>query len=153
MFIHDKNATHILNHNVKWIFLSLTQNVCCDGKDLPEQNSFGFLGESGSNSKVSYLLCFIPSGLQHMGIILHYTYIVFTFILSRVYGCLTNNNGSWIGWLGILKASFTIIITINYENSQSIFSRTLLLWLPRTRSILVFFLRYSTTQNQSQSQS
>jgi hypothetical protein len=46
-----------------------------------------------------------------------------------------NNNGFWTGWLDLLTTSFTI--TINYKNSQSIFSRTLLPWLPRTRPILV----------------
>jgi hypothetical protein len=35
----------------------------------------------------------------------------------------------------------SLLITINYNNSQSISSRTLLPWLPRTRSILVLVLR------------
>jgi hypothetical protein len=35
----------------------------------------------------------------------------------------------------------SLVITINYNNSQSIFSRTLLPWLPRTRSFLVLVLR------------
>jgi hypothetical protein len=36
-----------------------------------------------------------------------------------------------------------LLITINYKNSQSIFSRTLLPRLPRTRSILVLVVRFS----------
>jgi hypothetical protein len=34
----------------------------------------------------------------------------------------------------------TFITTVNYKNSQSIFSRTLLPWLPRTRPVLVLWL-------------
>jgi hypothetical protein len=44
--------------------------------------------------------------------------------------------------LDLLAPYFTMtLITINYNNSQSIFSRTLLSWLPRTRSILFLILR------------
>jgi hypothetical protein len=35
----------------------------------------------------------------------------------------------------------SLLITINYNGSQSIFSRSLLPWLPRTRSILLLVLR------------
>jgi hypothetical protein len=56
-----------------------------------------------------------------------------------------NNNGFWAGWLDLLTPSCTIyLITINYNNSQSTFSRTLLPWLPRTRSILVLVLRLTS---------
>jgi hypothetical protein len=59
-------------------------------------------------------------------------------ILSRVHGSVTNNNGFWIGWLDLLTPSFqSLLVTIIYNNSQAIFSRTLLPCLPRTRSILV----------------
>jgi hypothetical protein len=34
-------------------------------------------------------------------------------ILSRVYGSVTNNNGFWIGWLGLLTSSFTISLNNN----------------------------------------
>jgi hypothetical protein len=44
---------------------------------------------------------------------------------------------NWIYWLLLLQSP---LITINYHNSQSIFSRTLLPWLPRTRSILLLVL-------------
>jgi hypothetical protein len=51
---------------------------------------------------------------------------------------MTNNDGFWIGCLDLFIPSSTIslLITISYENSQSIFSRSLLPWSPRTRSIL-----------------
>jgi hypothetical protein len=67
-------------------------------------------------------------------------------ISSRVYGCVTNNNRIWSGWSDVLTPSFTIalLIKINYNNSQAIFSRTLLPWLPRTRSILVLVLRMTS---------
>jgi hypothetical protein len=61
-------------------------------------------------------------------------------ILSRVYDCMTNNNGFWIGWfylLTLLSQSLFITIylqqlTINLQPST---------WLPTTRSIRVFVLR------------
>jgi hypothetical protein len=40
----------------------------------------------------------------------------------------------WFYWQLLLQS---LVITINYKNSQSIFSQTLLSWLSRTRSILV----------------
>jgi hypothetical protein len=48
-------------------------------------------------------------------------------ILLRVYGCVTNNNGFWIGWLDLLTASFAITrnhnqlqeLTINLQPSPS----------------------------------
>jgi hypothetical protein len=46
--------------------------------------------------------------------------------------------GDWIYWHLFVQS---LVITIKYNNSQSIFSRTLLPWLPRTRSILVLVLR------------
>jgi hypothetical protein len=56
-------------------------------------------------------------------------------------------NGVRIGWLDLLITPLqSLIITINYNNSQYIFSRTLLPGLPRTRSILIL-------RGQSQSQS
>jgi hypothetical protein len=60
--------------------------------------------------------------------------------LSRVYGAVTNNNGFWIGRLDLLTPSFTVTLTQNYNNSQSIISRKLLPWLPRTLWILVLVL-------------
>jgi hypothetical protein len=68
-----------------------------------------------------------------------------TFILSRVYGFVTNNNGFWHWIIRFIDTFFvqSPIIIINYKGSQSIFSRTLLPWLPRTRPILVLSL--STT--------
>jgi hypothetical protein len=55
-------------------------------------------------------------------------------ILSYVYGSMTNNKRVlvWIYWLLLLQSP---VITINYKNSQSIFSQTLLPWLLRTRSV------------------
>jgi hypothetical protein len=58
----------------------------------------------------------------------------------------------WIYWHLLLQS---LVITINYNNSQSIFSRTLP-WLLRTRSILVLRLivqsqSYVTTDGQSAS--
>jgi hypothetical protein len=47
---------------------------------------------------------------------------------------LTNNNGSWIGWLDLLTASFTITRNHNQLQELIIFSRTLLPWLPTTPS-------------------
>jgi hypothetical protein len=47
-------------------------------------------------------------------------------ILSRIYGCVSNNNGFWIGWLDLLTASFTIShnhklqeITVNLQSNPS----------------------------------
>jgi hypothetical protein len=61
-------------------------------------------------------------------------------IFSRVYGCVTNNM-FWIGWLDLLPPSlYNLLFTINYKNSQSIFSRTLLPWLSRAHPILVLVL-------------
>jgi hypothetical protein len=46
-----------------------------------------------------------------------------------------------IGWLNLLTPSLqSLVITISYNNSQSVFSRTLLPWPPRTRSILILSL-------------
>jgi hypothetical protein len=45
----------------------------------------------------------------------------------------------------------SLIIIINYNNSQSIFSRTLLPWLPRTLSIPVLVLRLTSVKVKSQS--
>jgi hypothetical protein len=47
----------------------------------------------------------------------------------------------WIYWRLPLQS---LVITINYNKSQSIFSRTLLPWLPRTRSILVLVLQMAS---------
>jgi hypothetical protein len=51
-------------------------------------------------------------------------------LLSRVYGSVTDNNGFvldyWIYWQLLLQS---LLITINYKYSQSIFYRTLLFWL------------------------
>jgi hypothetical protein len=43
----------------------------------------------------------------------------------------------------------SLLITINYNNSQSIFSRTLPPWLPRTRPIRVSALRLPKTESES----
>jgi hypothetical protein len=48
-----------------------------------------------------------------------------------------------IYWQLLLQS---LVITISYKNSQSIFSRTLLPWLPKTRSILVLALRLPPTE-------
>jgi hypothetical protein len=62
--------------------------------------------------------------------------------VSRVYGSVTNNSGFWIGWLYLLTPSLqSLVIAINYNNLNSIFSRTRLPWLPRTCSILVLVVR------------
>jgi hypothetical protein len=63
-------------------------------------------------------------------------------IWSRVYGSVTNHNGFWIGFIDTFFVH-SLLITINYKDSHSIFSRTLLPWLPRTRSILILILRLS----------
>jgi hypothetical protein len=34
-----------------------------------------------------------------------------TYLLSRVYGCVTNNNGYWIGWFDLLTGSLAIFLT------------------------------------------
>jgi hypothetical protein len=47
----------------------------------------------------------------------------------------------WIYWQLLLQL---LIITISYKNSQIIFSRILLPWLPRTRSILILVLRLTS---------
>jgi hypothetical protein len=65
--------------------------------------------------------------------------------------------GVWIGWLDLLTPSLqSVLITIIYNNWQSIFSRTLLPWPPRSRSILVLLIliwveSYVTTDGQSAS--
>jgi hypothetical protein len=62
----------------------------------------------------------------------------------------------WIYWHLLVQSR---LIIISYNNSQSFFIRTLLRWLPRTRSILVLVLRLTefwsatTDCNSSQSQS
>jgi hypothetical protein len=75
----------------------------------------------------------------------------YRYILSRVFGFVTNNNGFWIGWLDLLTPSLynLSLITISYKNSQSIFSGTLLPVLSRTRSILLLFLLLPPTLSQS----
>jgi hypothetical protein len=42
----------------------------------------------------------------------------------------------WIYWQLLLQS---LVITINYKNAESVFSRTLLPWLPRSRPPLVLF--------------
>jgi hypothetical protein len=49
------------------------------------------------------------------------------YVLSRVYGSVTNNNGFWNRWLDLLLAH-SLLIRINYAHNK---------WLPKTRSILV----------------
>jgi hypothetical protein len=49
----------------------------------------------------------------------------------------------WIYWQLILQS---LLIIIKYKNSESIFSRTLLPWLTRTRPILVLVLRLTPTE-------
>jgi hypothetical protein len=44
----------------------------------------------------------------------------------------------WIYWHILLHS---LVNTVSYNNSQSVFSRTLVPWLPRTRSILILVLR------------
>jgi hypothetical protein len=62
-------------------------------------------------------------------------------ILSGVYGSVTNLNGFWIEWLNFLTLLVqSFLITMNYNNSKSIFSRTLLPSLPWTRLILILIL-------------
>jgi hypothetical protein len=55
-------------------------------------------------------------------------------MLSRVYGCATNNNGFWIAWLDLLTASFTI--TRNHNQIQYLTINDCLrlapFWLPTT---------------------
>jgi hypothetical protein len=73
---------------------------------------FALQGRSVGNSR--FLKCpFI--------ITIHYLFRLYI-ILSRVRDSMSNNNGFWIGWLGLLTP-----ITINYNNSQPIFSRSLFL--------------------------
>jgi hypothetical protein len=45
-------------------------------------------------------------------------------------------------WIYLAPPLQSLWITINYNNSQPIFSRTLLTWLPRTRPILVLSLSF-----------
>jgi hypothetical protein len=45
------------------------------------------------------------------------------------------NNGFWIGWLDSLTSSVTVSPNHNQLQELTIFSRTLLPWLPRTRTI------------------
>jgi hypothetical protein len=63
-----------------------------------------------------------------------------TNILLRVCSCVTNNNRFWTGWLDLLTSVHSLLIWVNYNNSQSIFSRTLLPWLSMTLSNLVLVL-------------
>jgi hypothetical protein len=49
----------------------------------------------------------------------------------------------WSYWHLLLQS---LLVTVSRKNSQSIFSRTLLPWLPRTRSILVPVLRLHSTE-------
>jgi hypothetical protein len=42
-------------------------------------------------------------------------------ILSRVYDCVTNNNGFWIGWLDLLTASLTITLNHNQSSAEPFF--------------------------------
>jgi hypothetical protein len=68
-------------------------------------------------------------------------------ILSRVYGCVTNNIGFWIGWLDLLTSSFTI--SLNHNQLQE-FAINL---QPNTSSftdeeapLLILVLRLSPTE-------
>jgi hypothetical protein len=68
-------------------------------------------------------------------------------MLSLVQGSVTNNNRV-LGWMIGFTDSFfvqSLFIAISYKNSQPIFSRTLLHWLPRTRPILVLVLWLTVT--------
>jgi hypothetical protein len=47
-------------------------------------------------------------------------------------------------WIYLHLLIQSLVITINYNISQSLFGRNLLPWLPRTRSILVFVLRLTS---------
>jgi hypothetical protein len=51
----------------------------------------------------------------------------------------------WIYWQLILQS---LVITINYKNSQSIISRTLLPWLQTTRSVLRLSLTLTSTRHE-----
>jgi hypothetical protein len=39
--------------------------------------------------------------------------------MSRVRRSMTNNNGLWIGWLDLLTPSYTVTLSYNHKNSQS----------------------------------
>jgi hypothetical protein len=69
-------------------------------------------------------------------------------ILSWVYGSMTDNKEVLDWMIGFIDTSLYGLsyITINYKNSQSIFSRSLVPWLPRTRPILILVLRLSPTE-------
>jgi hypothetical protein len=54
---------------------------------------------------------------------------VYEYVLSRVRGSVTNNNGFWIGWLDLLTPFF-----YNHYNLKSIIT-THNQWLPKIRSI------------------
>jgi hypothetical protein len=75
---------------------------------------------------------FLPLGLQwhrmNVAYITSKPRCITMMILSQVHGCMTNNNGVSIGWLDLLTSSLqSLIITINYNISQSFFSSPLFL--------------------------
>jgi hypothetical protein len=43
-------------------------------------------------------------------------------ILSRVYSCVTNNSGIWIGSLDLLTSLQSLVITINYNGIANLFA-------------------------------
>jgi hypothetical protein len=60
--------------------------------------------------------------------------------MSRVYVSVTNSNRFWIVQLDLLTASFTVTHNHNQLKELTVFSQTLLPWLPRTCSILILIL-------------
>jgi hypothetical protein len=48
------------------------------------------------------------------------------FVLSHVWGSMTNINGFWIGWLDLLPPLQLLLITISYNSSQSMTVKDLL---------------------------
>jgi hypothetical protein len=61
-----------------------------------------------------------------------------------IYAWVTNNDVLWIGWLDLLVPSFTISLNYNKLKELTIFCRTLLPRLQRTRSTLVLVLRLTS---------
>jgi hypothetical protein len=57
---------------------------------------------------------------EYFGSLYERKYIVII-ILSRVYGCVTNNNGGWIGLLDLLTPSGTISFNHNQSSAEPFF--------------------------------
>jgi hypothetical protein len=102
----SKQIHHVL-HTEQWETLAITMIICDDmwtfryGKNVSKISV-----KSHNNALINEL------------IVAHY--YIRNEIFSRVYGCVTKNNGFWIGCLDLLTPSFTIPLNHNQFTTSQI---------------------------------